>query len=156
MQPLLSSCLASHMQHRAATNNNIASFSFCSKCRFWECDSTLLGYQILRASAVSSRPVVPQTAGRKTGTTDFLLFFHLSNDIRWPQLLERASTSVWSVKKATGHCGRTPSLSRRNIPAWWWCVEEKKPSTPSSAGRMGTNSEVCDWLPAEMTANAGW
>lgn len=72
LQPLctlLSSCLASDVQHRAARNNITASFSLCSQCRFWECDSTLLGYQVLRASAVLSSPVVPQTARQEQLTS---------------------------------------------------------------------------------------
>lgn len=86
-------------------------------------------------------------------TTDCLLLFHLSHDIRWPLLLERASTSVWSFKEVIVGCGSTLSLSREHIPAWCWCVEERP---GPSAGRMRNNSRVCDWLADEMTANAGW
>lgn len=154
MLPLLSSCLASDMQHWAARNNIIASFSFCSKCRFWECDSTLLGYQTLRASAAfvwSS----PTSDCRTQDRNNWLpLVFP---PFWWCEMTSAARKSLQLQSGALKKPKSTPSLSRRNIPAWWWCVEEKKkPTTPSSAGRMRTKSEAGDWLPAQVTANAGW
>lgn len=80
VMPLLSSWLASDMQRRAARSNKIASFSFCSHCPktlAWKSHSTLLGYQILRAPALLSSPVVPQT-----GLTS-CCFSTFSLDIRW-------------------------------------------------------------------------
>lgn len=119
--------LASDMQHWAARNNIIASFSFCSKCRFWECDSTLLGYQTLRASAAfvwSS----PTSDCRTQDRNNWLpLVFP---PFWWCEMTSAARKSLQLQSGALKKPKSTPSLSRRNIPAWWWCVSRKKTPPP--------------------------